>query len=189
MGLRLIGKAITLAMRSRRRFIVFTLIYTVLVFWMAYSLENYLYGTRTTSDLNMLILALFASIVLAILYAWIIINYRRMEIATLKCIGWTNGNIRAIILGEILWVSTIAVLFVSEFLIHYAAVMNYYTFQNWNDLSLDYTEYRAQTQPFLQIKSVAITIAIFIVAQVVGILVMYNKILKLRPIVALRVMK
>ncbi len=41
MSFRLVGKSIMLAMRSRRRFIVFTIIYTVLVFWMALSMEKF----------------------------------------------------------------------------------------------------------------------------------------------------
>ena len=89
MSFRLVGKSIMLAMPSRRRFIVFTIIYTVLVFWMALSMESF-EGTQNWYQLG---IALVASIVLSILYAWIIINYRKTEIATLKCIGWTNGNI------------------------------------------------------------------------------------------------
>jgi ABC-type antimicrobial peptide transport system permease subunit len=174
-----------LAMRARRRFIVFTLIYTVLVFWMAFSLENYMYGGGTV---EFLVIAIVASVVLSVLYAWIIINYRRMEIATLKCIGWTNGNIRTIIVGEILWVSSIAILIVAEVLIHYAAGMNYYYYQNRASF-FSVENYADASKPFLQIWSVLLTILIFIAAQVIGILLMYNKVLKLRPIVALRVMK
>jgi len=36
---------------------------------------------------------------------------------------------------------------------------------------------------------VVYTVLLFMVSQVVGILVMYNKVLKLRPIIALRIVK
>jgi ABC-type antimicrobial peptide transport system permease subunit len=152
---------------------------------MAFSLEQYLEGQ---SDVYMLVIAILASVTLSILYAWIIINYRRMEIATLKCIGWTNGDIRTLIVGEIVWVSTIAFIIVGEILIHFAAAMNYYTYQNFvTGISVE--EYRQMVRPLLQIWNVVYTAIIFLTAQVIGILLMYNKILKLRPIVALRHLK
>jgi predicted lysophospholipase L1 biosynthesis ABC-type transport system permease subunit len=184
MGMRLVGKSIVLGMRSRRRFIVFTIFYTVLVFWMAISWEGFL----SAQNWYMLATSLIASIVLAILYAWIIINYRKTEIATLKCIGWTNGNIRTLIVGEILWVSFIAFVVVAEILIHYAAAVNYYWSQNSGSVP-DLSTFETNVKPFLDIVPVVVTFAVFLVAQIIGILVLNNKLLKLRPIVALRVIK
>jgi ABC-type antimicrobial peptide transport system permease subunit len=194
MGLRLMAKSVMLAMRSKVRFSVFTAIYTVLVFWMALELQNYLddlEANATTANWQMLIIAIFASVVLSILYAWIIVNYRRTEIATLKCIGWNNGDIQTLIIGEILWVSAIAVFITMEVLIHYAAGVNYYWYQEFlkPNNGLDIIEYTTNTKPMLLIWNVVYTVLLFMVSQVVGILVMYNKVLKLRPIIALRIVK
>ena len=194
MGLRLIAKSVMLAMRSKVRFGVFTAIYTVLVFWMALELQSYLDAldaNANTANWQMLIIAMFASVVLSILYAWIIVNYRRTEIATLKCIGWNNGDIQTLIIGEILWVSAIAVFITMEVLIHYAAGVNYYWYQEFlkPNNGLDIIEYTTNTKPMLLIWNVVYTVLLFMVSQVVGILVMYNKVLKLRPIIALRIVK
>ena len=45
------------------------------------------------------------------------------------------------------------------------------------------------TEPLLHLLPIVITFGTFLISQVIGILIMYNKILKLRPIVALRVLK
>lgn len=189
MGLRLIGKSIKMAMRSRRRFIVFTLMYTVLMAWMASNFETFLYkeGDPTQNEWLMLGISIASTIILAILYAWIVINYRKREIATLKCIGYTNANIRTIIIGELMWVTFIAFILVAEVLIHTTAAVTYFYSQEANFPGLE--AYRSNTRPLLSIWPITITLGMFIVSQVVGILVMYAKILKLRPIVALRVLK
>lgn len=178
MPVRIFRKSATLAVRARTRFIVFMIIYTVLVFWLAYNIEDIFFagGQVSNREWYLFAIAVFASIVLAILYAWILINYRKKEIATLKCIGWTNGDIRTLIVGEIIWVSLLSVLIVGEILIHYAALMTYIYPGTY-------------TQPLLKILSVGSTILLFFFVQIVGILLMYRKILKLRPIVALRVIK
>ena len=185
MGFRLLGKSIMLAMRSRRRFIAFTAMYTVLMLWLSMNLKEYL-NNDSPGSINMLVYSVLATVVLSIIYAWIIVNYRKQEIATMKCIGYTNSNIRTIMLGEIIWVTLVAFLIVAEVLIHQTAATTYY--QNQNLTAADSTYYDLTT-PILQIKPVLTTLGIFLVSQIVGILIMYSKILKLRPIVALRVLK
>ncbi|MCK5345868.1 MAG: hypothetical protein KAR20_20805, partial [Candidatus Heimdallarchaeota archaeon] len=125
MGLRLVRKSITLAMRSRRRFIVFTLMYTVLMVWMANNFQQYFHVDDAVRNLLLLLVSIGSTILLAILYAFIVINYRKQEIATLKCIGFTNNNIRTIIVTELTWVSFLAFFFQAEVLIHTTAVMAY----------------------------------------------------------------
>ena len=100
MGLRLWNKSIKLAMRSRRRFIAFTLMYTVLMIWMTWNFQDFLYG-EGEPDVLLLVVSIVSTLILSILYAWIVINYRKNEIATLKCIGYKNSNIRTIIIGEL----------------------------------------------------------------------------------------
>jgi len=118
MGLRLIGKSIKLAMRSRMRFIIFTLMYTVLMLWNAWNLQDFTHPSGEDGNLLLLLISIGSTVVLAILYAWIVINYRKREIATLKCIGYTNGNIRTLIVGELVWVTSMSFFIVAELLIH-----------------------------------------------------------------------
>ncbi|MHA1872406.1 MAG: FtsX-like permease family protein, partial [Promethearchaeota archaeon] len=175
MNFRLFKKSIMLSMRSKRRFTVFTISYTILIVWMSYSIQQLGRSPQDNKSVMLLVVAFTASILLSILYAWIIINYRKMEIATLKTIGYTNNNIRTIILGELIWVTLVSFFIVSEFLIHYLAIDAYYMFMN----------NRAQDiAPFINIPNLLITVGLFMVAQIAGILLAYKKILKLRPIIA-----
>jgi ABC-type antimicrobial peptide transport system permease subunit len=154
---------------------------------MAYNFETYIIKEdRGTQELLLLLISLVSTISLSILYAFIIINYRKTEIATLKCIGYTNGNIRTIIVGELVWVTMVAFTIIAEVLIHISAVFTYvkYTGAQISDDILP-----TISVPLLSIFPIIITLALFLISQVLGILIMYRRILRLRPIVALRVIK
>ena len=189
MGLRLWSKSIKLAMRSRRRFIAFTLMYTVLMIWMTYNFQLFMY--ENSEDVLLLLVSIASTLVLSILYAWIVINYRKNEIATLKCIGYKNSNIRTIIIGELTWVTFIAFMIMAETLIHITAGATYFYQQQIlkTPPMISAADYATKTTPILNIWPVLATLAMFLTSQILGIIVMYSKILKLRPIVALRVLK
>ena len=188
MGLRLWNKSIKLAMRSRRRFIAFTLMYTVLMVWMTYNFQLFLY--ENNDDLLLLLVSIASTFTLSVLYAWIVINYRKNEIATLKCIGYKNSNIRTIIIGELTWVTFVAFMIMTEALIHISAGATYfYQQQILKTPPISASDYITKTTPILNIWPVLLTLTMFLVSQILGIIVMYSKILKLRPIVALRVLK
>ncbi len=188
MGLRLWSKSIKLAMRSRRRFIAFTLMYTVLMIWMTWNFQDFLYG-EGEPDVLLLVVSIVSTLILSMLYAWIVINYRKNEIATLKCIGYKNSNIRTIIIGELTWVTFVAFMIMAEALIHITAGTTYFYQQQILDKKISAALYVDNTAPILNIWPVLATLTMFLVSQILGILVMYSKILKLRPIVALRVLK
>ena len=164
-------------MRSRKRFIVFTSMYVLLTIWMSFSMQQTLKNDGNALSLT---IAVVVSIFLSILYAWIIINYRRMEIATMKCIGYTNNNIRTIIFGELIWVTMISFFVVAEIMIHTLAINAYIKISNGNAGGIE---------AFIDADVLIYTILIFLVSQLGGIWIAYRKILKLRPIMALRVMK
>ena len=194
MGMRLIKKSIMLAMRSRRRFIVFSLMYTVLMTWMAYNFETYINRVidpelESTSELLLLLISLVSTISLSILYAFIIINYRKTEIATLKCIGYTNGNIRTLIIGELVWVTMVAFTIIAEVLIHISAISTYIKYTGAQIDENILPDEVTISAPLLSIFPIIITLALFLISQILGILIMYRRILRLRPIVALRVIK
>ena len=186
MGLRLWNKSIKLALRSRRRFIAFTLMYTVLMIWMTWNWQLFFYGEK---DFVLLMVSLVSTLILSILYAWIVINYRKNEIATLKCIGYKNSNIRTIIIGELTWVTFVAFMIMAETLIHISAGATYFYQQQILANNITNAVYLEKTTPILNIWPVLATLGMFLVSQILGIIVMYSKILKLRPIVALRVLK
>ncbi len=177
--MRLFSKAIKLAMRSRRRYSVFTATYTVLIVWTCLSLQGMFNGT--TVDFYQTMVALFASIFLSILYSWLIVNYRRTEIATLKCVGYTNANVRTLIIGEIVWTTLSGFFIAVEILFHYLAIAALGSFTlNVSTISIE--------SP-VSLLNLFITLGVFLAVQVVGMLLAYNRVLKVRPIMALRVMK
>lgn len=181
--LRLIKKAFLLALRSRRRFWMFTLAYALLLGFSsvfmdrAYNLSpKFAWGTDTA----MMIIAVSVSALMSMLYANIIVTYRKMEIATLKCIGWKNNHIRVLISGEIMAVTFIAFFLVVEGFFHYTAISAY-------ALSAQYMTITASVV-LVQFWPIVITFGIMLGVQIAGILIANDKILKIRPIQALQKM-
>lgn len=164
-------------MRSKKRFIAFTFMYTALIIWMSISLQTA--GNVLQSSWDFWV-AVVSSLILSVLYAFVITQSRRMEIATLKCIGYQNSEVRVIIMGEIIWVTLVAFMFVSELLIHITAIQAYANYSNGTF---------AAFQPIIGVLNLIIVVSLFLVAQVGGIALAYRRVLKLRPIIALRVMK
>jgi len=177
MALRLWKKAVVLTLRSKRRFTVFTLMYTALIFWSSFSLDL----TPTLGDIGLtsFFIAMGISIFLSLLYAWIITNYRRREIATLKCIGWTNKNCQAIIIGEIIFTTLSGFIIVIEILFHIVAFLGYFH-------SVYNPTFAASGLPLISLSSVFVTFILFILVQLIGIFLGTRRVLKVRPIIALR---
>jgi len=179
-----------LSMRSRKRFIVFTFMYTAIIIWMSFSLQMlfssvagakpWIIEVEKEAAIISLVLSAVISISLSVFYAWIITNYRRTEIATLKCIGYTNNNVRIIIVGELIWVTMFSFFIVFELLIHIVAFTAYFYYT---------AERLPEFSPFIRFGPLLITIALFLVAQIGGILLAYQRVLRLRPIIALRIQK
>ncbi len=178
--MRLFTKAIKLAMRSRRRYSVFTATYTVLMIWTCLSLQ--VMFNNPGADVSQTLVALCASIFLSILYSWIIVNYRRTEIATLKCVGYTNANVRTLIIGEIVWTTLSGFFIAVEILFHFLAIAALGSF------TLNTSPVTGLTPP-VSILNALMTLGLFLLVQVVGMLLAYNRVLKVRPIMALRIMK
>ena len=89
---------------------------------------------------------------------------------------------RVIIVGELIWVSMFSFFIVFELLVHIVAfsAYAYYTFD-----TLDVNNFA----PFIQFGPLLITIGVFMIAQIGGILLAYRRVLRLRPIIALRIHK
>ncbi len=179
--LRLINKSFLLALRSRRRFWMFTLAYALLLGLSSYFMNesfkvNFTWGAETL----MMIIVISTSAGMSMLYANIIVTYRKMEVATLKCIGWKNGNIRVLISGEIMAVTLVAFFIVVEFFFHYTAI-NAYGLNAQGQAITD-------SIVLVQFVPVVVTFAIMLGVQIAGILIANDKILKIRPIQALQKM-
>ena len=172
MVFRLFKKSILMVLREKKQFTVFCLMYTILIFWTSYSIELVIepgLGLASTS----FFMALAIGIFLSLLYSWIIVRRNSKTIATLKCIGWTNKDINSLISGFILFTTFIGFFIVIEVLFHYAAFFAY----------IDPT---TPTVPLVSLLPVFVTFIIFLLFQIMAILLANRKVLKVRPIIALR---
>ncbi len=180
MSVRLIGKAFKLATRSTKRFIMFTVVYAAIIGWTAFSVQgaydrNFAIGATETMYM---IVAIAISVFISMVYANIIVNYRRIELATLKCIGWRNNAIRVLIVGEIMSVTLIAFFIVFEFMcMHWVAIAAYIK---------DFLNQPATDIIPITMVPLIVTFGLMLVVQIAGILLANTKILKVRPIQALQ---
>jgi len=169
-------KAILLSLREKKVFTIFTLIYTILIFLTSLFWELAVNGDLVGAEY---FLAIFfgTSLFLSLLYAWILVSRKRRVWATFKCIGYTNKNILALVSGMILFTTFIGFFVVIEVLFHYTAALAYLHSANF---LLNINEILVGLLP------VIITSALFIVVQLLAFIVAYRKVLKVRPIIALK---
>lgn len=127
---------------------------------------------------NYFVLIFFTtSLFLSLLYAWVIVSRNRRIWATLKCIGYTNSNINIIISGIILFTTIMGFIINIEVLVHYAAVMSYLE---------DYGVKSDYPAVLIGLVPVIVTSLMFIFVQIIAIILANRKILKVRPIIALK---
>ena len=168
-------KSFRLAWRAQRRFWAFIVIYFILVGMVAYLLIP-------LSAISWLI-AILGGVVVATIYGFLLTTFRKTEIATLKCIGWSNNNIRTLIVGEILLISCLAYLLFIEVGIHLAGLAYYFTASATGSLPF--------VPSFIQGIFVARqvlpwTFVIVVLVQLPGILLANYRILAVKPMMALR---
>ena len=172
-----------MSMRERKTFIVFTLMYTVLIFMTSFYMEmvitelalnNLSFGTVIP-----LSVVIFAAIFLTLLYAWIIVRRNRKIWATLKCIGWTKGNVTQLILGYIFFTTIMGLFIMVEFLFHWVAILGYIQAEFIPTATV-------AGLPLIKLWAVLWTILIFLIVQFIGYMGARGRITKVRPMLALK---
>jgi len=169
-------KAILLSLREKTIFTVFVLIYTILIFLSSLFIELGMKGQLGESALFFILIFFSTSLILSLLYAWILVSRRRRVWATFKCIGYTNKNIIILVSGIILFTTSMGFFIVIEVLFHYAAIVSYL-----NSAKID-----LEVTILVGLVPVIITSVIFILVQLLALIVVYRKVLKVRPIIALK---
>ncbi|MFX1307076.1 MAG: FtsX-like permease family protein [Promethearchaeota archaeon] len=177
MAFRMWRKAILLSLREKKIFTVFTLIYTILIFLTSFFWELAFSGAIGEAATYFLAIFFGTSLFLSLLYAWILVSRKRRVWATFKCIGYTNKNIMVLVSGMILFTTLVGFIVVIEVLFHYTAALAYL---HSADFLLGLNSILVGLLP------VIITSALFIVVQLVAFILAYRKVLKVRPIIALR---
>lgn len=170
-------KAILLSLREKKIFTIFTLIYTILIFLTSLFWDLAINGEIGDAGNYLLTIFFGTSLFLSLLYAWIIVSRKRRVWATFKCIGYTNKNILVLVSGMIFFTTIVGFIIVIEILFHYTAALSYL---HSEDLFLTTSEILIGLVP------VIITSAIFIIVQLIAFILAYRKVLKVRPIIALK---
>jgi len=169
-------KAILLSLREKKVFTIFTLIYTILIF-----LTSLFWELAVSGDLvgagYLLTIFFGTSLILSLLYAWILVSRKRRVWATFKCIGYTNKNILSLVSGMILFTTIVGFLIVIEVLFHYTAALAYLHSEGF---------LTSINEILVGLLPVIITSALFIIVQLIAFILVYRKVLKVRPIIALK---
>ena len=163
MAFRIFKKSFLLTWRAKKRFFAFVLIYTVLITMTALGLES--------DSLFTVLVASAGGVAVATVYGFLLTSFRKKEIATLKCIGWSNNDIRKLVIGEIFTITLLAFLILLEALIHVVG-FDAYVSEGLN----------APITP----TNLLISLGLIGALQVPGIMISNLKLLKVKPIVALK---
>lgn len=177
MAFRLWKKAVLMTLREKKTFIVFILIYTSLIFLTSLFMQLAFTGGLSGNAGYFVLIFFGVSLLLSLLYAWIIVSRNRRTWATLKCIGYTNKNINSLVTGKIFFTTLVGFVIVIEVLFHYTAGVGYLQTANIiNGIPL----------VLIDLVPVVFTFILFLFAQVLAIILANRKILKVRPIIALK---
>jgi hypothetical protein len=169
-------KAILLSLREKKVFTVFTLIYTTLIFLTSFFIDLGLEGSFGEMIWYFVFIFFGTSLFLSLLYAWILVSRKRRVWATFKCIGYTNRNILSLVSGMIFFTTLVGFLIVIEVLFHFAAAIAY----------INQTPINFSLTILVDLVPVVATSAIFIGVQIIAFILAYRKVLKVRPIIALK---
>ncbi len=177
MAFRLWKKAILMTLREKKMFTVFILIYTSLIFLTSLFMQLAFTGNLGGIAGFFVLIFFGVSLLLSLLYAWIIVARNRRTWATLKCIGYTNSDINSLVTGKIFFTTFLGFLIVIEILFHYTAGVGY--LQSANLLT-------GIPLVLIDLIPVIFTFIPFLAVQIIALLLANRKIYKVRPIIALK---
>ncbi len=165
---RIFVKSLRLAIRTGRRFWIFVGIYAILMATTAITLDMALAPSGNPWPVVGLVAG---TAIMALFYGLIISGYRKTQVATLRCLGWTSSDIKWLFLGELILVVAVAAFIDFEVVIHYIGIATYLEF--------------APTPP-VDALLFFLTFLLILGVQFIGIFVAYRRMLSVRPMEALR---
>lgn len=166
-----------MTLREKKMFSVFILIYTSLIFLTSLFMQLAFTGNLGGIAGFFVLIFFGVSLLLSLLYAWIIVARNRRTWATLKCIGYTNSDINSLVTGKIFFTTFLGFLIVIEILFHYTAGVGY--LQSANLLT-------GIPLVLIDLIPVIFTFIPFLAVQIIALLLANRKIYKVRPIIALK---
>ncbi|MFW9918498.1 MAG: hypothetical protein ACFFED_02795 [Candidatus Thorarchaeota archaeon] len=113
MNLRILFKSFKFAFRARKRVLSFIVVYAML----------YIFVAKGEPLLG--VPSYIMAFVVATVYAILIAQFRRRDIAILKCVSWSNSEIMLLLVGEVILVSVTAFLVVFQLSVEILGLMEY----------------------------------------------------------------
>ncbi|MGY5874467.1 MAG: hypothetical protein RTU30_01865 [Candidatus Thorarchaeota archaeon] len=172
MNWRVLLKSVKIAFRAKKRVLFFMIIYAVLYIQLGKGLNP----ASTGADP---LLWVFVSFLIATVYAVLIAQFRRRDIAILKCISWQNNDILLLLIGEVVLVSFVAFLLVFNVSVYILGLIAYVA--GVGPLLSSLTELIVIDLPFL---IPAVLIIVFL--QLPGLAAAQYRAMKIPPMRALR---
>ncbi len=173
MNNRILFKSFRLAFRSKRRVTAFIIIYAILYIAVGKGLAQ----ARAVpgAELPWLGMALIVSTI----YAILISQFRRRDVAILKCVAWANDEILLLLIGEVIIVSLTAFLLVFQLSVEILGIVAYVPAA---DALLE------EAQRLIIIDSTAMVHALvaIIILQLPGLVIAHRRMMHIPPMRALR---
>ena len=164
---RVLFKSVRFAFRAKKRVLSFMLIYAILFLVVAWGLGQ---GE---------ILILFMAFIVSTVYAILISQFRRKDIAILKCLSWGNNEILLLLVGEVVLVSFSAFLVIFQLSVEILGVIAYLNLgdQLLRDISAVIS---------LEFGIMLQSLAAVVVLQIPGLILAQLRAMRVSPMAALR---
>ncbi len=168
MNLRILLKSFKIAFRAKKRVLSFILIYALL----------YVFVAKGTILLG--VPSLLMAFLVATVYAILIAQFRRRDIAILKCVSWSNSDILLLLIGEVILVSFSAFLIVFQLSVEILGLFAYFEGANLVLLTNLYD--------LIAIPAAAMgtTLFLIVICQIPGLALAQYRAMKIPPMQALR---
>jgi hypothetical protein len=174
MNWRILLKSIKFAFRARKRVLVFIVIYAILLLVVGRGLTNA--ESTPGAEIPWLLMAF----VVSTLYAVLISQFRRRDIAILKCVSWGNSEILLLLIGEVVLVSIAAFFVVFQISVEILGFATYFAIQD--------TGFILSLQELIALPASALFTSMFyiVILQIPGLALAQARAMKIPPMRALR---
>ena len=172
MNFRVLFKSIRFAFRAKKRVLAFIIIYAILILLVGRGLQDGVPGSE--------FLYIGTAFVVSTVYAVLISQFRRKDIAILKCVSWSNSEILLLLIGEVILVSLSSFFIVFQISVEILGIATYFAIQN--------TPFIMQLQALLalEVQPLFISIVVVVGLQLPGLALAQLRAMNIPPMKALR---
>ena len=170
MNWRILLKSIKFAFRAKKRVFFFIVVYAILFVWVAKGLTVPILG----------IPSIVMAFIVATAYAILIAQFRRRDIAILKCVSWSNAEVLLLLVGEVVLVSVSAFLIVFQVSVEILGLAAYFGAVG--------SSFLEQIKELVSVEAGAMGVTLFyiVILQIPGLVLAQLRAMRIPPMQALR---